>query len=107
MSNTGLYPSNEEFVRQAHVSGIEAYRDLYRAARQDPDAFWAEIAEKEVHWFEKWHKVLEWNPPFAQWFVGAKTNVAYNCLDRHVQTYRKNKVAILWEGEPEIGRAHV
>lgn len=105
MSNTGLYPSNEEFVRQAHVSGIEAYRDLYRAARQDPDAFWAEIAEKEIHWFEKWHKVFEWNPPFAQWFVGAKTNVSYNCLDRHVQTHRKNKVAILWEGEPGEQRA--
>ncbi|MEQ1948002.1 MAG: acetate--CoA ligase [Bryobacteraceae bacterium] len=105
MSITGLYPSSDEFVRQANVSGMDAYRDLYRAARQDPETFWAEIAEKEIHWFEKWHKVLDWNPPFAQWFVGAKTNVSYNCLDRHVRTYRKNKVAILWEGEPGEQRA--
>src|ERR1051326_8277835 len=95
-----VYPPNEEFVRHAHVKGMEGYRDLYRRAEQDPEKFWAEIAEKEIHWFEKWSSVLEWNPPFARWFVGAKTNVSYNCLDRHAATHRKNKVAILWEGEP-------
>ena len=74
--------------------------DLYRKAEQNPEEFWAGIASNEIHWFEKWSKVLEWNPPFAKWFVGAKTNVSYNCLDRHVASHRKNKVAILWEGEP-------
>ena len=100
MSTTGVYPPSDEFVRQAHVQGMEGYRELYRRAEQDPEAFWGDIAEREIHWFEKWKEVLDWQPPFAQWFVGAKTNVSYNCLDRHAASHRKNKVAILWEGEP-------
>jgi acetyl-CoA synthetase len=100
MSTEGIYEPSGEFVRRAHVKGIEEYRDLYRRAEQDPEKFWGEIAEQEIHWFEKWSKVLEWNPPFARWFAGAKTNLSYNCLDRHAATHRKNKVAILWEGEP-------
>ena len=100
MSNPAVYPPSDDFVRKAHVQGMEGYLDLYRRAEQDPEAFWAEIAEREIHWFEKWTKVLDWNPPFAKWFAGAKTNVSYNCLDRHLTTPRKNKVAILWEGEP-------
>jgi acetyl-CoA synthetase len=99
MSNS-VYPPSQEFVRKAHVQGIEGYRELYAAAERDPEAFWGSIAEREIHWFEKWTKVLDWNPPFAKWFAGAKTNVSYNCLDRHVATHRKNKAAILWEGEP-------
>ena len=100
MSTEVVYEPSAEFVRRAHVKGIEEYRDLYRRAEQDPETFWAEVAEQEIHWFEKWSKVLEWNPPFAHWFAGGKTNVSYNCLDRHAATHRKNKVAILWEGEP-------
>ena len=84
---------------------MEGYRALYDAALNDPDAFWADVAEREIHWFEKWSKVTEWNPPSVQWFVGAKTNVSYNCLDRHLTTARKNKVAFLWEGEPGEQRA--
>jgi acetyl-CoA synthetase len=95
-----VYPASEAFVRNAHVQGMEGYLDLYRRAEQDPEAFWGEVAGKELHWFEKWSKVLDWEPPFARWFVGGKTNVSYNCLDRHLTTARKNKVAILWEGEP-------
>jgi acetyl-CoA synthetase len=105
MSQPNVYPPSEEFVRHAHVKGMEGYLDLYRRAEQDPEQFWGEIAAKEIHWFEKWSKVLDWNPPFAKWFVGAKTNVSYNCLDRHLQTHRKNKAAILWEGEPGEQRA--
>jgi len=75
------------------------YLALYRRAEQNTEEFWADVAQREVHWFEKWSQVLEWNPPFARWFVGAKTNVSYNCLDRHIATHRKNKIAILWEGE--------
>ncbi len=100
MSTTGIYPPSEEFVRKAHVQGMEGYRELYRRAEQDPEAFWGELAAREIHWFEPWKQVLDWKPPFAQWFVGAKTNVSYNCVDRHATSHRKNKVAILWEGEP-------
>ncbi len=100
MSQTPVYPPSADFVSQANVKGMEGYQDLYRRAEQDPEKFWGEIAEQEIHWFQKWSKVLDWNPPFAHWYVGAKTNVAYNCLDRHLTTHRKNKAAILWEGEP-------
>ena len=103
MSN--VYPPPEEFAKKAHVPSMDAYRELYRRAEQNPEAFWAEVAEREIHWFEKWSKVLEWDAPFAKWFVGAKTNISYNCLDRHITTHRKNKVAILWEGEPGEQRA--
>jgi acetyl-CoA synthetase len=100
MSQSKVYPPSEEFVRRAHVKGMEQYLALYRRAEQDPEEFWGDIAAQEIHWFEKWSKVLNWTPPTAQWFVGAKTNVSYNCLDRHLRTHRKNKAAILWEGEP-------
>ena len=105
MSTPSVYPPGEDFVRKAHVQGMQGYLDLYRHAEQDPEEFWGEVAEREVHWFEKWNKVLEWDPPFARWFAGAKLNVSYNCLDRHLTTARKNKVAILWEGEPGEQRA--
>jgi acetyl-CoA synthetase len=105
MSTEGLYPPSASFSAQAHVKNIDEYRELYRRAQQNPEAFWGEIAKREIHWFEKWTKVLDWNPPSAKWFVGAKTNVAYNCLDRHCQTHRKNKVAIQWQGEPGEQRA--
>src|SRR5258708_1497613 len=101
MSTPEIYPPGDEFVQKAHVKGMDDYLDLYRRAEQNSDEFWADVASREIHWFEKWSKVLEWNnSPFAKWFVGAKTNVSYNCLDRHLLTHRKNKVAILWEGEP-------
>jgi acetyl-CoA synthetase len=100
MSTQELFPPSQDFVRQAYVKGIEEYHDLYRRAETDPERFWGEIAEHQIHWFEKWTKVLDWNPPFAKWFVNAKTNASYNCLDRHTHTHRKNKAAIIWEGEP-------
>ncbi len=90
------YPS-EEIVQNAHVKDYEA---LYAEAQKDPEAFWAKQAEN-LHWFKKWDKVLDSsNAPFYKWFVGAKTNIAYNALDRHVKTARRNKLAIIWEGEP-------
>ncbi|HEU0138131.1 MAG TPA: acetate--CoA ligase [Bryobacteraceae bacterium] len=100
MTETSTYAPNPEFVAQANVSGMEAYRELYRRAEETPEEFWAEVAERELDWFEKWSHAFEWNPPFAKWFVGAKTNVAYNCLDRHLKNGRAQKIAILWEGEP-------
>ncbi|MCZ2075984.1 MAG: acetate--CoA ligase [Bryobacteraceae bacterium] len=100
MTETSTYAPKPEFVAQANVSGMEAYRELYRRAEETPEEFWAEVAEREFDWFEKWSHVFEWNPPFAKWFVGAKTNVAYNCLDRHLKNGRAQKIAILWEGEP-------
>ena len=105
MSKPAVYPPSPEFVSQARVQGMEGYRALYDEAVHHPETFWADVAEKEIHWFEKWTKVVDWNPPEVKWFVGAKTNVSYNCLDRHLTTSRKNKAAILWEGEPGEQRA--
>src|SRR6185436_12043853 len=79
---------------------MEDYRALYDAAKERPVEFWGGLAERELAWFEKWTDVFTWDPPFARWFVGGKTNVSYNCIDRHLATPRKNKAAIIWEGEP-------
>jgi acetyl-CoA synthetase len=100
MADRNTYPPDPDFVKRAHVSGLDAYRALYQRAADDPEAFWGELAEKELFWFEKWSQTLDWKSPFAKWFVGGKTNASYNCLDRHLTTSRKNKAAIIWEGEP-------
>jgi len=72
---------------------------LYEKARTDLEGFWAEQAES-LHWYKKWEQVRKWDPPWSQWFIGGKLNVSYNCLDRHVETWRRNKAAFIWEGEP-------
>jgi acetyl-CoA synthetase len=99
MPDQAVFPPDTEFVRRAHVQGLPAYRDLYQRAAEQPETFWGDLAGRELFWFQKWSHVFEWDPPFAKWFVGAKTNVSYNCLDRHLSTPRKNKVALVWEGE--------
>jgi len=73
---------------------IKDYENLYQESIKDREGFWAKVAE-ELHWFKKWDKVLEWNYPYAKWFVGAKTNITYNCLDRHVKNGKRNKVAYI------------
>ena len=98
-----LFKPKKEFSKEAYLSSFEAYQRLYRKAEKDPEAFWAGLA-KELAWFKPWKKVLEWKPPFAKWFLGGKTNIAYNCLDRHLEGWRKNKAAIIWEGEPGDSR---
>src|SRR5258707_2284020 len=89
----------EDFRNQAHIKSAEEYDRIYRESVEQPEKFWGRIAE-ELHWFKRWDKVLEWNHPWAKWFVGGQLNLSYNCLDRHVQGPRKNKAAIVWEGEP-------
>ena len=90
------YPS-PDVVEQAHIKDYEA---LYQASLRDPQAFWAERAS-ELEWFKKWDTVLDdSNPPFYKWFSGGLTNIVYNALDRHLKTWRKNKLALIWEGEP-------
>jgi acetyl-CoA synthetase len=91
------------FSAAAHVQSAAQLDAMRRDAERDPEAFWAGIA-RELHWFSPWQKVLEWKPPFAEWFVGATTNLCYNCVDRHVAGARRNKAAIIWEGEPGDSR---
>ncbi|NBD17917.1 MAG: acetate--CoA ligase [Cyanobacteria bacterium] len=99
-----LFPPPEELSRHAHVNSLEAYQKLYEQAKADPQKFWGELAEQELDWFQPWDQVLDWQPPFAQWFVNGKINITYNCLDRHLTTSRKNKTALIWEGEPGDSR---
>ena len=89
------FPPPASFTRTANASSPSIYE---RAAR-DPQLFWAELA-RELEWSKPWSKVLEWDPPWAKWFVGGTLNASVNCLDRHVRTERRNKAALIWEGEP-------
>ena len=101
-----LFTPPSEFSQQAEIKSQQEYQTLYEKAKSNPEEFWANLAETELHWFEKWNQVLDWNPPFAKWFVGGKLNIAYNCLDRHLTTWRKNKAALIWEGEPGDSRTY-
>ncbi|HEY5059939.1 MAG TPA: acetate--CoA ligase [Gemmatimonadaceae bacterium] len=89
------FPPPAAFRKQAHVHDTL----IYAAAAKEPDAFWSAQAN-ELEWFEKWKTVLDWKPPHATWFNGGKLNVSVNCVDRHVRTARRNKAALIWEGEP-------
>jgi acetyl-CoA synthetase len=99
-----LFQPPAALAEQAQIKSFSEYEQLYEKAKADPATFWAELAEKELHWFQKWTQVLDWQPPFAKWFVGGKLNISYNCLDRHLTTARKNKAALIWEGEPGDSR---
>ena len=87
------------FRDAAYIRSAAEYERLYKQAAENPEEFWAGIA-KELHWFKPWTKVLEWDAPWAKWFVGAQTNISYNCLDSHVLGGKRHKAAIIWEGEP-------
>ena len=93
-----VFKPSKEIIEKAWVKD---YEKTYKHALEDPEGFWGEIA-KELEWFEPWKKVLKWEQPWiggASWFVGARCNITYNCLDRHVKTWRRNKAAIIWVGE--------
>jgi acetyl-CoA synthetase len=93
------FPPLQEFKERANWNDPE----IYDRAEKDPEGFWAEQAET-LHWFTPWQRVLEWSAPWAKWFVGGKLNVTYNCVDRHAHSARRNKAAIIWEGEPGDSR---
>jgi acetyl-CoA synthetase len=99
-----IFPPPAEFSQKAQIKSLEEYQQLYEKAKADPQKFWADLAETELDWFQKWDTVLDWQPPFAKWFVGGKINISYNCLDRHLTTWRRNKAALIWEGEPGDSR---
>ncbi len=102
MDGDVYYPA-PEVVAGAH---IKDYETLYKRSIDDPEGFWGECAE-ELGWYKKWDKVLDdSDAPFFKWFVGGKTNIIHNALDRHLKTYRKNKLALIWEGEPGDTRTY-
>jgi len=100
MNETRVFPPSQSFQDRAAIGSMQAYQALYDASIADSEGFWESQAREHLHWFEPFNKTLVWNEPFAQWFVGGKTNVSYNCLDVHVQAGRGQTVAFHWEGEP-------
>ncbi len=93
-----VFPPPADFTKQAYVKSMSEYKALYKKSEDDLGKFWADQADL-IHWFKKWDTVLEWKPPFAKWFSGGKTNISYNCLDRHLENGRADKVAIIWQAE--------
>jgi acetyl-CoA synthetase len=97
-----LFKPAKEFAKRANWSPRRV-AELRKLGAKSPARLWALLAKEHVSWFQPWKKVLEWKPPYAKWFVGGKLNVSYNCLDRHLEganAWRRNKAAIIWEGEP-------
>ncbi|MEL0096020.1 MAG: acetate--CoA ligase [Planctomycetaceae bacterium] len=99
MQESRLFPPSEEFLNGCQINSMEAYQQLYDRAAADPVKFWGDLAKEELHWFQDFDQTLEWDEPYAQWFVGGKTNVSYNCIDRNLESHG-DKTAIIWEGEP-------
>jgi len=95
------FPPPPEFQSRSRIKGIEEYEQLYRWSVSDPEGFWTKIAEENITWQKKWEKVLayDFSVPFVKWFIGGKLNASFNCLDRHVSTPTKDKVAIIWESD--------
>ena len=99
LQETRSFPPPAEFTKLAHITSEAQYQQMCEQAKTDPATFWGDLASN-LHWFKKWDHVLEGAMPETKWFVGGKINASYNCLDRHLTTWRKNKAAIIWEGEP-------
>ncbi len=95
------FPPSKEFSAKAHIKSIAEYETLYKRSVEDPEGFWGEMAEKNLTWFKKWDKVLDYdfNKPYIKWFAGGKLNASYNCLDRFINTSTRNKAAIIWEAD--------
>lgn len=96
-----VFPPSPEFSKKAHIGSMEEYERMYKRSIEDPDGFWGEMAEKNLLWYRKWDKVLEWdfNKFNVQWFKGGKLNASVNCIDRHLGTPTRNKAALIWEGD--------
>ena len=100
MNEDRQFPPSPEFAAGAQIKSMEEYQKLWDDAKQDPPAFWDKLAKQELHWFTPYSEVLKWNEPYAEWFVGGKTNASYNCLDAHLDSETADKTAIIFEGEP-------
>jgi acetyl-CoA synthetase len=99
LTETRLFAAPATFAEQANISSEEQYQELWQRAKDDPAGFWGDMAEN-LSWFQRWDTVMEGAMPDTKWFQGGKINVCYNCIDRHLETDRRNKAAIIWEGEP-------
>ena len=101
MNEKRTFAPSKEFSAKAHIKSMAEYEKLYKRSVEDPEGFWGEMAEKNLTWFKKWDKVLDYdfNKPYIKWFSGGKLNASYNCLDRYINTPVRNKAAIIWEAD--------
>lgn len=101
MEEERKFPPPKTFSKMAHIKSLKQYKELYKKSIKNPDAFWAKMAKEFLHWDKKWTKVSEWDftKPSVKWFINGKLNVSYNCIDRHLNSYKRNKAAIIWEGD--------
>ncbi len=101
MAEKRTFPPSKEFSQKAHIKSMEEYERLYKWSIEDPEGFWAKMAEDNITWFKKWDKVLDYDfhKPYIKWFIGGKLNASYNCLDRFINTPVRNKAALIWEAD--------
>jgi acetyl-CoA synthetase len=104
LHETRSFPPSAEFVQQANISGDAQYQKMWQQAKDDPAGFWGALANEHLVWSKPYDKVLEGKMPETKWFTGGKLNASVNCVDKHLTTWRKNKAAIIWEGEPGDSR---
>jgi acetyl-CoA synthetase len=108
MDETRKFPPSKEFSERAHIKSLAEYQKLYKKSIEDPDGFWGDLGHS-LEWFKKWDKVLDYNfgdNLYINWFKGGKINLTVNCLDRHLKNGRRNKAALIWEGEPGDSRTY-
>jgi len=104
LQETRLFPPSPEFAQGAHISSEEQYQQMWNRGKEDPAGFWGDLARSELDWFQPFDTVMEGKMPETKWFLGGKINASFQCLDRHLKTARKNKAALIWEGEPGDSR---
>jgi acetyl-CoA synthetase len=100
LAESRVFNPPKSFSKTALIGSEQQYKKIWRDSVKNPTKFWAKQAKEQLEWIKPFKKVLSWKPPFAKWFEGGKLNVSVNCLDRHVRTEKRNKAAIIWEGEP-------
>jgi len=108
MTEERTFPPSKAFSSKAHIKSMAEYEKIYKRSVEDMEGFWAEMAEKNLTWYKKWDKVLEYNfeKPEIKWFQGGKLNASYNCLDRHLTTATRNKAALIWEADSGMYRTY-
>src|SRR5579883_1844949 len=104
LNEARVFSPSADFSQQSHVDSLPAYHALYQSAKEDPEKFWGDLA-RQLKWHTPFTKVLSWEPPFARWFEDGTLNISENCLDRHLEGPRRNKPALIWQGEPGESRS--
>ncbi|MBI5345268.1 MAG: acetate--CoA ligase, partial [Deltaproteobacteria bacterium] len=103
-----LFPPPDYFKKNAYIKGIEEYERLYKESITDMEGFWSRMAEESLDWDRRWDKAALWDfhKPYVKWFINGRLNAAYNCIDRHLKSWRRNKAAIIWEGDDGTTRTY-